>query len=102
MPARPTLLHRLRGWLAQVLAVEPGRPNDGLVELSAGTEREKPWHELSRPLDALEAWRFNPLARRIVGLVTAYVIGDGLELRSPRTRVTAFLHALSAYPRTTS
>jgi hypothetical protein len=94
-----TLLYRLRAWLAQVLAVEPGRPNDGLVELSAGTERDKPWSELSREFsDALEAWRFNPLARRIVGLVTAYVVGDGLVLRSPRPRVHTFLQAFQRDP----
>lgn len=99
MATRPTLLHRLRAWLAQVIAVEPGKPNDGLVELSAGTERDKPWSELSREFsDALEAWRFNPLARRIVGLVTAYVVGDGLVLRSPRPRVHAFLQAFQRDP----
>ena len=30
---------------------------------------------------ALEAWRVNPLARRIVGLTTQYVVGAGLRLR---------------------
>lgn len=75
MPTRPTLISRLRAWLAQVLAVPPGKPDDGLVEFSAGTERDKPWSELSREFsDALEAWRFNPLARRIVGLVITYML----------------------------
>ena len=30
--------------------------------------------------DALEAWRLNPLARRIVGLTTQYVVGGGLSV----------------------
>lgn len=30
---------------------------------------------------ALEAWRANPLARRIVGLTTQYVVGGGLRVR---------------------
>jgi hypothetical protein len=33
----PTLISRFRAWLAQVLAVPPGKPHDGLVELSVGT-----------------------------------------------------------------
>jgi hypothetical protein len=37
--------------------------------------------------DALEAWRVNPLARRIVGMTTQYVIGGGIsvEVKAPRT-----------------
>ncbi len=31
---------------------------------------------------SLEAWRVNPLARRIVGLTTQYVVGGGLRVRS--------------------
>lgn len=85
---------RFRAWLARVLAVEPGRPNDGLVAVSSGTDRDKPWSDLQQELsDALQAWRLNPLARRIVGLVTAYVVGDGIVLRSKRRRFEAFLRA---------
>jgi len=32
--------------------------------------------------DALEAWRTNPLARRIVALTTDYVIGSGVYVTS--------------------
>ena len=32
--------------------------------------------------DALEAWRANPLARRIVALTTDYVVGSGIAVRS--------------------
>ena len=31
-------------------------------------------------LDSLEAWRLNPLARRIVGLTTQYVVGGGISI----------------------
>jgi len=40
---------------------------------------------------ALEAWRVNPLARRIVGLVTQYVVGGGVEIRSEDEGAHAFL-----------
>jgi len=29
---------------------------------------------------ALEAWRVNPLARRIVGLISQYVVGGGISI----------------------
>jgi len=43
--------------------------------------------------DALEAWRVNPLARRIVSLTTQYVVGAGLTLASPHPPTHAFLQA---------
>lgn len=42
-------------------------------------------------LDALEAWRKSPLARRIVSLTTDYVVGDGITLRSPYKPLQAFI-----------
>ena len=30
----------------------------------------------------MEAWRKNPLARRVIGLTTSYVVGDGVTLTS--------------------
>jgi len=41
---------------------------------------------------ALEAWRTNPLARRIVDLTSQYVIGAGLAITSRDKAVAAFLH----------
>ncbi len=43
--------------------------------------------------DALEAWRVNPLARRIVSLTTQYVVGAGLALACPHPPTHAFLQA---------
>lgn len=42
---------------------------------------------------ALEAWRVNPLARRIVALTTQYVVGAGLRLSSTHAATHAFLEA---------
>lgn len=41
--------------------------------------------------DALEAWRLNPLARRIVSLTSEYVVGGGLRIESEHEGTNAFL-----------
>jgi hypothetical protein len=40
---------------------------------------------------AFEAWRVNPLARRIVALTTQYVVGAGVTLRADHAATQAFL-----------
>jgi hypothetical protein len=47
---------------------------------------------------ALEAWRVNPLARRIVGLTSQYVVGGGVSLNCTHTATAAFLHAFWEHP----
>jgi len=47
---------------------------------------------------ALEAWRVNPLARRIVALTTQYVVGAGLRVRSDHKETHAFLDAWWNHP----
>jgi len=41
--------------------------------------------------DALEAWRVNPLARRIVELTTQYVVGGGIGVECKHERTRKFL-----------
>lgn len=41
---------------------------------------------------ALEAWRVNPIARRIVGLTSQYVVGGGISLNCGHAATAAFLH----------
>ena len=53
--------------------------------------------------DALEAWRVNPLARRIVGMMTQYVVGGGIGIESNHDRTNKFLgewwdHRLNRMP----
>jgi len=53
--------------------------------------------------DALEAWRLNPLARRIVELTTQYVVGGGLRFSVDHTATHAFVdqfwnHELNQLP----
>ncbi|MGW8226670.1 MAG: hypothetical protein ACWGOY_13100, partial [Anaerolineales bacterium] len=41
--------------------------------------------------DALEAWRVNPLARRIIGMMTQYVVGGGIGVESNHERTNKFI-----------
>ena len=77
-------LRGLAARLTRVEAVPVGRAADGLSALDrAGGPLDRAWDELSGQFsDALEAWRKNPLARRTIGLITSYVVGDGMTLTS--------------------
>jgi hypothetical protein len=81
------LVQRFADWLARLVAVKAapvGREGDGLGRVgSGGGPLDRSWDELSQQfVDVLEAWRKNPLARRLIGLTTSYVVGDGITLTS--------------------
>ena len=89
--ARKGFRDRLAGWLiagagrlARVDAVAVGQAGDGLTRVArGGGPLDRSWAELSGQFsDALETWRKNPLARRIIGLTSSYVVGDGITLTS--------------------
>ena len=68
--------------------VTEGRPTD-----------ERPWHQRQDDLDAaLTAWRENPLARRIVGLTTDYVLGDGINVSSEIASVDRWMRRFWDHP----
>ena len=48
--------------------------------------------------DCLDAWRFNPLARRIVELTSQYVTGGGMAPRCTHTATQAFLREFWNHP----
>ena len=53
--------------------------------------------------DALEAWRVNPLARRIIGMMTQYVVGGGIGIGCNHEKTNKFLrewwdHRLNKMP----
>ena len=53
--------------------------------------------------DSLEAWRVNPLARRIIGMMTQYVVGGGIGIASHHDRTNKFIgewwnHRLNKMP----
>lgn len=72
-------------WWREVTA---GRPTD-----------ERPWHQRQGDLDAaLTAWREHPLARRIVGLTTDYVLGDGITVSSEIAAVDGWVRRFWDHP----
>ncbi len=49
----------------------------------ATAPQDRPWYDARGDMEqALEAWRVNPLAFRIVALTTDFVVGAGLSVRS--------------------
>jgi hypothetical protein len=62
-------------------------------------QRERPEPDREEVLRAaLLAWRTHPLARRIIELTTAYVVGGGLELRCADPAALEFLRAWWQHP----
>lgn len=83
---------RWLGGNASVALVPVGRNDDGLVVRPAGTQIDKSWPELFQEFeDAREAWRRNPLARRLVGLITSYTVGNGITLHSEKRDAQRFI-----------
>ena len=92
------LAQRFAQWLADytnlaaVTAVPVGQQSDGLVHRPAGSPLDKSWGDLYLELtDSRTAWQKNPLARRIVGLITSYTVGTGIRLQSDYTQLDRFL-----------
>ena len=48
--------------------------------------------------DCLDAWRFNPLARRIIELTTQYVSGGGMQVNCGEAHARDFLVAFWRHP----
>ena len=70
-----------------------------LVDRTQGPN-DRPFAERQEHLaDALEAWRVNALARRIVGLTTDYVVGSGVVVESTLPWVDAWIKRFWTHPR---
>jgi hypothetical protein len=71
---------------------------------SLASERDRADYDREQVLEAaLDAWRTNPLARRIVELTTQYVVGGGLRIRCEDEEAARFLaewwdHPLNRLP----
>ncbi len=68
--------------LARVEAVPVGRPGDGLAALASGPmgANDRDYGDMQAQYgDALDAWRKNPQARRIIDITTDHVLGDGFR-----------------------
>lgn len=64
-----------------------------------GRDRDQSWSDhLQQITDGLEAWRKNPLARRIVALTTDYVVADGITLSATYAPMQRFLDEWWTHP----
>jgi len=68
--------------------------------LSGASRHETPWHKRQRELEkALEAWRSNPLARRLVTLGTDYSLGEkGIQVGSDISSVDKWVKDFWGHP----
>jgi len=94
-----------RRWIAALRSLSLGG------RLSAQVDEERGWERLSaNPAtaglnaaeayqDALEAWRKNPLAWRIIAITTDYVVGEGVNAAGRQPEVQAFIERFWNHPR---
>lgn len=69
------------------------------VSAAMGSPRDLQPAERLLPLDqALEAWRTNPLARRIIELTTQYVVGSGLRVQCSHEATQRFIDRFWQHP----
>ena len=84
-----TLKTKIRLWLSI-----PETENTFLVGTTSlySTDRDRPAYTREEILEqCLDAWRYNPLARRIVELTTQYTIGTGFEISAQDQKVEQFI-----------
>lgn len=62
--------------------------------------QDRQWWDVKTSLDdALEAYRSNPLAFRIVSLTSDFVVGRGITLTSENTAIDDFINRLWSHPK---
>lgn len=85
-----TLIERIRKFLVrQPLQTIPALP----FTLPETESRDRlPYDQQTILQEALEAWRSNPLARRIVGLTSQYVVGGGIRITCNHPATEQFLN----------
>lgn len=90
--ALKTTLTRIASW-ASVSLVPVGLPNDGvnLPLFNTGPADIPPADLRQQQLDSLEAYRTNPMARRLIQLAAVSVIGDGITISSPYKPLNSFI-----------
>lgn len=98
--AKQVFAGEIRGQVRRALALAE---SDATFALGAhslnASERERYDYDREQVLEqALQAWRGNPLARRIVELTSQYVVGGGIGLSSPHPKAHAFLRRWWEHP----
>lgn len=77
------------------LALSPERDNNffagGMSSLYTDPLNRNSWDRKKIFAESLRAWRVNPIARRIVKLMTSFVIGKGIKITCEHPSTQAFL-----------
>lgn len=66
--------------------------------LSSLYEGRSSWDRKKIFAESMRAWRVNPIARRIVRLITSFVVGKGLSIKSDDPNVQAYLSRWWKHP----
>jgi hypothetical protein len=81
--------------LEMSLAASPERDNNfftgGLSGLYTDPLNRSAWDRKKVFTESMRAWRVNPIARRIVKLITSFVIGKGIEITSDDEATNGFI-----------
>jgi hypothetical protein len=98
MPTKKELENKvaaLNDALEMALTVSPERDNNfftgGMSGLYTDPLNRSTWDRKKIFAESLRAWRVNPIARRIVRLMTSFVIGKGIEITSEDEATNIFL-----------
>ena len=75
------------------LSLSPERDNNFFTGGISGLygDQRSAWDRKRIFAESLRAWRVNPIARRIVRLMTSFVVGKGLAIKSDDPDIQAFL-----------
>ncbi len=85
--------------LEAALALSPERDNNFFTGgLSLLYENRTAWERKKVFAESLRAWRVNPVARRIVRLMTSFVVGKGLSIESDDEPTNKFLQEWWNHP----
>lgn len=78
--------------LETALSVSPERDNNFFTGGMSGLyENRNSWDRKKIFEESMRAWRVNPIARRIVKLMTSFIIGKSLKLKAADPAVQTFL-----------
>lgn len=85
--------------LEAALSLSPERDNNFFTGgLSGLYEGRSSWDRKKIFAESMRAWRVNPIARRIVRLMTSFTVGKGLMFKSDDDQIQAFLTEWSNHP----
>lgn len=95
-------LQRFAFWLAggqEQLAITANLTTDDYWQSMTGGRHDRhPGDLKSQYDDALEAWRKNPMAWRIIQITTDYTVANGITLTSPNKHMTRFIDDFWHHP----